>query len=87
MDSHDRSKHVANLLGLPLRKSLRPACIPNRDLAWLAERERCFPTSPKDTPGSTQTSKYATLSKSGLLCPPESSKAVTLRKPRDSDRT
>ena len=81
----DRSKHVANLLGLPLRKSLRPACIPNRDLAWLAERERCFPTSPKDTPGSTQTSTYTTLSKSGLLCPPAEDIEVGPRKPRGND--
>ena len=48
---------------------------------------KCLPNTLRDTPGSTQMSTYTTLSKSGLLCPPESSKAVTLRKPRDSDRT
>ena len=77
MSTPERSAHVANLLAqMPKLNRWRN----NWDV-------RCYPTSPKDTPGSTQTSKYATLSKSGLLCPPESSKAVTLRKPRDSDRT
>ena len=75
----DRSQHVANLLAQMSNL--------NRNAWRNPDNGRCYPTSPKDTPGSTQTSKYATLSKSGLLCPPESSKAVTLRKPRDSDRT
>ena len=77
----DRSQHVANLLAQ--MSNLHRNAWRNPD-NWDV---RCYPTSPKDTPGSTQTNKYATLSKSGLLCPPESSKAVTLRKPRDSDRT
>ena len=81
MDAYDRSQHVANLLAQ--MSNLNRNAWRNPD-NWDV---RCYPTSPKDTPGSTQTSKYATLSKSGLLCPPESSKAVTLRKPRDSDRT
>ena len=75
----------AEILEHVSRKSLRPACIPNQDLAWLAERERCFPTSPKDTPGSTQTSTYTTLSKSGLLCPPVGDIGVGHRKPRGND--
>ena len=74
----DRSQHVANLMAQMSNL--------NRNTWRNPANGGCYPT-PQDAPGSTQTSKYATLSKSGLLCPPESSKAVTLRKPRDSDRT
>ena len=71
----DRSQDVANLL----------AQLSDRDRnAW---RWDCYPTTPQDAPGSTQTSKYATLSKSGLLCPPVGDIGVGPRKPRDSDRT
>ena len=75
----DRSQHVANLLAQ--MSNLNRNAWRNPD-NWDV---RCYPTSPKDTPGSTQTSKYATLSKSGLLCPPVGDIGVGPRKPCGND--